>query len=542
MGDETMTIRVGEGKRSGLQVVLVGLLLLTAGRPTLTWAAGSAAVAEVGELTVTSDPNVLLQGDFILNGTSASFSARHRGPEAITLAIAVNGIVVDADWQGGPTPLINIDGRGSVMMPTEKKVLQELVFRLERDWDPYSTTLPPERHFIFRLLMMLSEAPAGYKLGTFRIDLPRSSGVSTVFPGHGAPSSLPHPETSSAAECDPMDGQDGQAHYAGVCSGGRNLASHHDACNHEFDRFNHLIGCNSRAGCPGRCGAGCGSRGGAGSYTVDCADHDKCCADHGDCFNPFDSDCGDEYSEAVDDVLVAGRTCGRCTSSPEPDIPPCLSAFEDTATWVLSSGTNKQGSSPSHRFSYALSRSEERPEGQFFMDEWALIESTGGQRAVTQASTSAYIDIATRSADEPAFANADSVLVVQAGNHPQNSRFIPTPSLSPLVVDLGRGVAKGRRAEFWFRAEVAASRETDRMELLGAEAAALPSIVGAALRDNLSLNFVDGRRHRVVIFGLATISESGQLSVRQSLTFLPQCTCDEDECPWWDPLCTESPH
>ncbi len=56
--------------------------------------------------------------------------------------------------------------------------------------------------------------------------------------------------------------------------------------------------------CIGRCGSGCGSFFTiASAWTKDCLDHDRCGRVNGSSFNPFDSECGDEYREAADDYL-----------------------------------------------------------------------------------------------------------------------------------------------------------------------------------------------------------------------------------------------
>lgn len=56
--------------------------------------------------------------------------------------------------------------------------------------------------------------------------------------------------------------------------------------------------------CLGRCGSGCGSWFSlASAWTKDCLDHDQCGRQLGGSTNPFDSNCGDEYSDAADDYL-----------------------------------------------------------------------------------------------------------------------------------------------------------------------------------------------------------------------------------------------
>lgn len=54
--------------------------------------------------------------------------------------------------------------------------------------------------------------------------------------------------------------------------------------------------------CIGRCGSGCGSWFSlASAWTKDCLDHDRCGRVLGGSTDPFDNNCGDEYSDAADD-------------------------------------------------------------------------------------------------------------------------------------------------------------------------------------------------------------------------------------------------
>ncbi len=58
---------------------------------------------------------------------------------------------------------------------------------------------------------------------------------------------------------------------------------------------------NSNYGCMGRCGAGCGNSSVPSSWTKDCMDHDQCGVKNNSSGGAFDSNCGDEYTEAADD-------------------------------------------------------------------------------------------------------------------------------------------------------------------------------------------------------------------------------------------------
>lgn len=104
----------------------------------------------------------------------------------------------------------------------------------------------------------------------------------------------------------------------------------HDADDHDFCLEIIPAGCDIATECLGRCGAGCGSTG-SGIYSLDCAEHDRCCRAHGGCFNPLDSECGDEYREAASDFLFGSPNCTEgclpqaattCHTIESPDLPP----------------------------------------------------------------------------------------------------------------------------------------------------------------------------------------------------------------------------
>jgi hypothetical protein len=91
----------------------------------------------------------------------------------------------------------------------------------------------------------------------------------------------------------------------------------HDADGHSFCREETVTGCDFPTACMGRCGPGCGGAFGAGTYRLDCAEHDRCCRQHGNCFSPIASSCGDEWIDAADDFIFGPRDCLTCW----PDAP-----------------------------------------------------------------------------------------------------------------------------------------------------------------------------------------------------------------------------
>ena len=92
---------------------------------------------------------------------------------------------------------------------------------------------------------------------------------------------------------------------------------------HDFCRESATVtGCHLGTQCVGRCGPGCGLLIGAGTYRLDCAEHDRCCRQHGNCFSPAATYCGDEWRDAADDFIFGARSCGTCAlTAPAVPIP-----------------------------------------------------------------------------------------------------------------------------------------------------------------------------------------------------------------------------
>lgn len=126
---------------------------------------------------------------------------------------------------------------------------------------------------------------------------------------------------------DQMADEDGHEPLANACTLTSNDSIFHDADTHGFCRETVNVGCNIDADCPGRCGKGCGlfSSTGAGFYSIDCAEHDRCCEVHGDCLelDPFNEQCQDEFDEAFDDFFSERMSCAE-------DCLPLLRVISET--------------------------------------------------------------------------------------------------------------------------------------------------------------------------------------------------------------------
>lgn len=261
---------------------------------TLLLAAGIASAASAsGQLEVRRGAGGLY-GDYVLGDDLASFLAERQEDGRIEARITVNGIAFEAIFDPAG-PAVHLDGGGVRLPVSERGVLRSLVSELERRWDPDRQTQMAEERLVFRVILLLSDAPASFVFDAMTI---RPDGSQAGFsPGAAAPTGCQDQDDgdNTYIDCPP--------HVGEVC---------YDACPiHGFICENANLGCDAANECLGRCGAGCSDDGG-GKYRQDCADHDACCREHGDCLNPLDPECGDEYFEAADDFLFSDPNCTDC--------------------------------------------------------------------------------------------------------------------------------------------------------------------------------------------------------------------------------------
>jgi hypothetical protein len=226
----------------------------------------------------------------------------------------------------------------------------------------------------------------------------------------------------------------------------------------------------------------------------------------------------------ISNLLVAS-----CPPQRDRGPGPCAAGFEDTTTWTFADGGSKLAD---HQFGLGLSRFEERPEGFYLFEEWAMLGVGEEGMHMRLGSAASFQDRLEETAEafRPLGRRERRVLVVQAGNHPHNERHVPQPKLVPMEVNLSGpeeafGPVKG---EFWFRAEVAPTGEVDRMLVLESSVPIPQRHLHEAIRENLILQHETDKRHRVVVFGLARGAEGGLMSVNHAMVVTPQCCCSSD--------------
>ncbi|HEX5759956.1 MAG TPA: hypothetical protein VF121_12260 [Thermoanaerobaculia bacterium] len=103
---------------------------------------------------------------------------------------------------------------------------------------------------------------------------------------------------------------------------------------------------------------------------------------------------------------------------------------------------------------------------------------------------------------------ARCVLVIQAGNHPHNSRHVPVPSFVPMEVDLSslaEGYGRHIGGEVWFRAEVDPAGKVDKIIILESSVPVAEQYLHDAIREQLEVRHGTEKRHRVVVFAFGRV-------------------------------------
>lgn len=307
-----------------LPEVLLGAgvgLILAAGTPAVAFAQSSEPPAsevetDVGDLSVAFHDSSRMVGSFGLAGSVVSYDARRTGPDQAALTLVVNGKTLEAsfDFAAGTGTWT---GHGAILGPDGKTAMLGMEKALAGAVQPRLAPAPHEE-LLYRAVLLWSDAPAGLLLTGDAISLTDVRTEERTLPRPGVSSGQsdeqemcldPLTGSTSPAACQ-QSNENGVAYIrSSVCGGGTALECH-DANGHCFRCATVNVG--QPYNCRGRCGGGCCTPAGVGLYTYDCLDHDKCCGDHGGCFNPWDGECGDEYFEADDDFFASPNCDWAC--------------------------------------------------------------------------------------------------------------------------------------------------------------------------------------------------------------------------------------
>ena len=277
-----------------------------------------AAAPVTDELQISTNTGDEVTGSFARGASIVEFESHRTSAVSASVSILVNGKKVTAsrDLKAGTATW---SGAGAVMLPDDREVLLGLTTALNLEWlEPtrdQKGTLGGHRDMVLRMVMLLAEAPLGMPLdaqvtprpvertlertpemiGVEPADLPCVSDViATTDAGSDE-------RREAVIQCQAAD--DNGIWYM-TCDTGYRAICH--------DATTHCWGCEwvhsgpASFECMGECGPGCW---GLNIYSVDCGDHDQCGRVHGGSYDPWDANCGDEYSEASDDFIWGWPNC-----------------------------------------------------------------------------------------------------------------------------------------------------------------------------------------------------------------------------------------
>lgn len=170
----------------------------------------------------------------------------------------------------------------------------------------------------------------------------------------------------------------------------------------------------------------------------------------------------------------------------------------------------------------------------FIKEEWAVLQHRGGSLMSTEnASTNQFalqktgcfrsgtLDTVMISGQA-----ADTFLIIDHAPHPPNHRFMPHPHISftPTTIEADSTTVRG-----FFRMDVADTGVVRSRELLYTDGD-VPTGVLQVIETAMRIEYIDERRHRMVLYGLFEY-QSGTLQVLQQQVTLPRC------CGFPDPPC-----
>lgn len=305
--------------RAATSAAILAFTLISPGVAQEPGADQKATVARRVQITTRTDEEI--RGVLTRNSMRLTFASRMETPSRAVLRLKVGNVVLDAEADLAADTR-TLDGHDHGLTFDERMALVELTGELERSLDPYRRRLSPHEDFLFRLVSYWAEAPVGWPLQRRVIPLlrPLAPAMTQQASGHaclfGDESENLGDFTDDCGDEDwcGCESETGIRYLEAGCAC-YPYALEHDAANiHCFGVETVVAGCSLDAECLGRCGPGCGVFfvDGKGSYTYDCAEHDRCCRRHGGCLIQ-NLQCGDEFDDAADDFLVGAQSCpGGC--------------------------------------------------------------------------------------------------------------------------------------------------------------------------------------------------------------------------------------
>ncbi len=335
-----MRLNIGAVPLTILGFALIGQAVAQeprAGQPR-AHAGGKATVAPAMQITAHTDDQIT--GVLTRGSLRVGFASRMETPSRAVLRLELGHLVLnaEADYQNETRTL---DGHGHALTVEERMGLLALSAKLERYLNPYNRQLLGHEDLLFRVVSYWAEAPDSFPLKRRVISVP------LPVPAIPEPLTQASSQTCSTG-CEPEPpcfDDDSCCERCGFlfcgCDGEREFEFRYleqgCACASYVLKHDYLgvhcycseilqAGCDLDRECLGRCFAGCGGSGGAGVYSYDCAEHDRCGRAHG-CESSSDVACLDEFAEAGDDAFqpwnCAGCWCGNGVCDPGETCSNC---------------------------------------------------------------------------------------------------------------------------------------------------------------------------------------------------------------------------
>lgn len=315
--------------KTSVSVAILGLILTGHGVAQERKFDEKPPLAPAVQFTAHRDDEIA--GAYTRDAVRISFTSQLETPTRAVIQVRLSDIILDAEIDLEKKTAI-LDGHGRALSFEQVKALQAVGNDLERYLDPDRRNPLPHEDMLYRVLSWYTMVPPGTPLNRLEVSAPVSTCYPTNNPSCRTGGICGAGGTEELCDCNGFfscldDNNDGICYLSNpnVCD---YYDVWHDSLTHCFCRETRGAGCNLDSGCIGRGGAGCdgglifgldcnlSGSGGAGTYTIDFVEHDRCCGLHdsgGVCDNIA---CADEAFDAANDCLFgqpnsAGCWCGN---------------------------------------------------------------------------------------------------------------------------------------------------------------------------------------------------------------------------------------
>ncbi len=220
----------------------------------------------------------VLQGAVSIGESAITYESVAVNDARSIVTVTVDGAVLEADIDL-TAQIIKADGHNATLTGEQKSALLTLAQDLYTYLSARKSDISAHEFSLIRLAEYWAEAPDGYVYGSREV--------------RGGINGIEH-LAQAAASCSKNEGITCIRKNTWVTA----VYDDSKGCHSESV----LVGSTARPGyeCMGRCGGGCGW-GAPSSWTKDCMDHDQCSNKNYSSGGGSDSNCGDEYNEAMDD-------------------------------------------------------------------------------------------------------------------------------------------------------------------------------------------------------------------------------------------------